>query len=61
MYQVFLVLQCDWFFGSWDMDNIVPTDDDATECTSTLSAQSSLTRDEGNYRALPPLTSKMCN
>jgi len=30
------------------MDSNVPTDDDATECTSTISAQSSIAREEGN-------------
>ena len=51
--QVVVLIQCDWFFGSWDMDNYVPTDDDATECTSIVSALTSSTREDlGRYSAL---------
>ncbi|XP_052778297.1 uncharacterized protein LOC128215599 isoform X2 [Mya arenaria] len=43
-----IVLHCEWFFGSWAMDDHVPTDDDATECTSLLSAPSSGIREDGD-------------
>lgn len=34
------------------MDNYVPTDDDATECTSIVSAQSSSNKEEGEIKML---------
>ncbi|KAL4222410.1 Rho GTPase-activating protein 21 [Mactra antiquata] len=43
-----IILHDEWFFGSWENDNIVPTDDDATECTSIISALTSSTREESD-------------
>ncbi|XP_052258523.1 uncharacterized protein LOC127863158 isoform X3 [Dreissena polymorpha] len=36
-----IILHCEWIFGSWDMDSSVPTDDEAAECMSLVSAPSS--------------------
>ncbi|XP_060566502.1 rho GTPase-activating protein 21-like isoform X4 [Ruditapes philippinarum] len=41
-----IVLHYEWFFGSWENDNYVPTDDDATECVSLISGVTSSTRDD---------------
>ncbi|KAL3831347.1 hypothetical protein ACJMK2_023105 [Sinanodonta woodiana] len=46
-----IILHSDWFFSSWDVDNYVPTDDDATECTSIMSGS---TREDPDHPAINP-------
>ncbi|XP_045168315.2 rho GTPase-activating protein 21-like isoform X3 [Mercenaria mercenaria] len=41
-----IILHYEWFFGSWENDSYVPTDDDATECVSLMSAVTSSTKDD---------------